>query len=30
MNLLLKMKTRDLFETYVEDLGKKANIQVFI
>jgi len=28
MNLLLKMKTRELFETYVEDLGKKANIQV--
>jgi hypothetical protein len=28
MNLLLKMKTRKLFETYVEDLGKKANIQV--
>jgi len=30
MNLLLKMKTRDLFEAYVEGLGKKANIQVFI
>jgi parvulin-like peptidyl-prolyl isomerase len=30
MNLLLKMKTRELFETYVEDLGKKAEIQVFI
>ena len=30
MNLLLKMKTRELFETYVEDLGKKANIQIFI
>ncbi|MCS5621359.1 MAG: peptidylprolyl isomerase, partial [Nitrospinaceae bacterium] len=29
-NLLLKMKTRKLFETYVEDLGKKAEIQVFI
>ena len=29
MNLLLKMKTRELFETYVEDLGKKANIQIF-
>ena len=30
MNLLLKMKTRELFEAYVEDLGKKAEIQVFI
>ena len=30
MNLLLKMKTRELFETYVEDLGVKAEIQVFI
>ena len=30
MNLLLKMKTRELFETYVEDLGEKAEIQVFI
>ena len=30
MNLLLKMKTRELFETYVEDLGEKANIQIFI
>ena len=30
MNLLLKMKTRELFETYVEDMGKKAEIQVFI
>ena len=29
MNLFLKMKTRELFETYVEDLGKKANIQIF-
>ena len=28
MNFLLKMKTRELFETYVEDLGKKAEIQV--
>jgi len=30
MNLLLKMKTRNLFETYVEGLGKKADIQIFI
>ncbi len=30
MNLLLKMKTRTLFETYVEGLGEKAEIQIFI
>ena len=30
MNLLLKKKTRDLFTNYVTDLGKKADIQVFI
>jgi parvulin-like peptidyl-prolyl isomerase len=30
MNLLLKTKTQNLFTTYVEGLGNKANIQVFI
>ena len=30
MNLLLKMKTRTLFETYVEGLGAKAEIQILI
>ena len=30
MNLLLKKKTRELFTKYVEDLGNKADIQVFI
>ncbi|MBT3922483.1 MAG: hypothetical protein HOF21_07890 [Nitrospina sp.] len=30
MNLLLKKKTRDLFTKYVEDLGNKAEIKVFI
>ncbi len=30
MNLLLKMKTQKLFTTYVEGLGNKANIQIFI
>ena len=30
MSLLLKMKTRTLFETYVEGLGEKAEIQIFI
>ena len=30
MNLLLKKKTRELFTKYVEDLGNKADIRVFI
>jgi len=30
MNLLLKIKTRTLFETYIEGLGEKAEIQIFI
>ena len=30
MNLLLKMKTRNLFKAYLADLEKKAKIQIFI